>query len=182
MPCSRSARSPSVSSARLVYSSPRSRLVRSTDASWSSKIALESYSSRPIRVLLPSSTEPAVASRRMSMACSLPGKGRRTPWPSLEVTLPLAVFHGRLAGPVVRAGLAALGDPGDRDLGNHVGDRRRGGFHRPGDRHVPHGAVADGGLEDRLLVAPGGELVVGEQDPVPLEDPALVGEVDRRDV
>ena len=42
MPCSRSARSPSVSSARLVYSSPREREVASTAASWSVKIALES--------------------------------------------------------------------------------------------------------------------------------------------
>ena len=42
MPCSRSARSPSVSRARLVYSSPRALLVRSTAASWSSKMAFES--------------------------------------------------------------------------------------------------------------------------------------------
>ena len=42
MPCSRSARSPSVSSARLVDSSPRSLDVRSTDWSWSSKMAFES--------------------------------------------------------------------------------------------------------------------------------------------
>jgi hypothetical protein len=42
MPCSRSARSPSVSRARLVKSSPRSRLVRSTASSWSAKIDLES--------------------------------------------------------------------------------------------------------------------------------------------
>jgi hypothetical protein len=31
-----------------------------TDASWSARIALVSYSSRPISVLLPSSTLPAV--------------------------------------------------------------------------------------------------------------------------
>ncbi len=42
MPCSRSARRPSVRRARFVYSSPRSRDVRSTASSWSSKIALES--------------------------------------------------------------------------------------------------------------------------------------------
>ena len=39
----------------------------STAASWSSKMAFESNSSRPMRVLLPSSTEPAVANRRMSV-------------------------------------------------------------------------------------------------------------------
>jgi hypothetical protein len=68
MPCSRSARRPSVSSARFVTSSPRSLLVRSTAASWSSRIDFESYSSRPIIVLFPSSTEPAVANRRMSIS------------------------------------------------------------------------------------------------------------------
>jgi hypothetical protein len=67
MPCSRSARSPSVSSARLVYSSPRERDVASTASSWSSKIALESYNSRPMSVDLPSSTEPAVANRSRSI-------------------------------------------------------------------------------------------------------------------
>ena len=39
----------------------------STAASWSSKMAFESNSSRPMSVLLPSSTEPAVANRRMSV-------------------------------------------------------------------------------------------------------------------
>ena len=62
MPCSRSARRPSVSSARSGASWPRAREVDSTAVSWSSKIALESNSNRPISVDLPSSTEPAVAS------------------------------------------------------------------------------------------------------------------------
>ena len=39
------------------------QLVASTASSWSSKIDLESSSSRPMRVDLPSSTEPAVAKR-----------------------------------------------------------------------------------------------------------------------
>ncbi len=42
MPCSRSARRPSVSSARLVYSAPIRVEVRSTASSWSSKIDFES--------------------------------------------------------------------------------------------------------------------------------------------
>ena len=62
MPCSRSARRPSVSSARLVYSSPRSRDVRSTASSWSANMDFESNSKRPISVDFPSSTLPAVAS------------------------------------------------------------------------------------------------------------------------
>ena len=42
MPCSRSARRPSVSSARFVKSTPIARLVRSTASSWSSKIVFVS--------------------------------------------------------------------------------------------------------------------------------------------
>src|SRR5690606_1566233 len=60
-------------------------LARSTASYWSSKTALLSYSSRPISVLLPSSTEPAVAIRRMSLratarswACSAAGECRST--------------------------------------------------------------------------------------------------------
>ena len=44
--------------------------VASTASSWSSKIALESSSSRPIRVDLPSSTEPAVANRSRVVSVS----------------------------------------------------------------------------------------------------------------
>src|SRR5215470_9345550 len=70
---------------------------------------------------LPSSTEPAVASRRMSITRSLSGShlprhpplsrygARRRRWMSSEVALPLAVFHRGLSGAVVRSGLPALG-------------------------------------------------------------------------
>ncbi len=75
MRCSRSARRPSVKSARSTYSSPRSRLACSTAASWSSKIALLSSSSRPIRVLFPSSTLPAVVNRSRSIDRSGSGTG-----------------------------------------------------------------------------------------------------------
>src|SRR6478609_7422412 len=134
MPCSRSARRPSVTWAR---------------SSWASSNDFESSSSRPISVDLPSSTEPAVAIRRRSLISGrLLGPGgslaavtvvaagarralaywwyvcaRRVPAaaggtrenPSgsgrrpLEIPLALAVFHGRGRRPVVRAGRAALG-------------------------------------------------------------------------
>src|SRR5699024_12241854 len=55
---------------------------------------LESWSSRPIRVLLPSSTEPAVANLRMSLlmiclvpmckGCGLPDRGDPRPWRGFE--------------------------------------------------------------------------------------------------
>ena len=54
--------------------------VASTASSWSVKIAFESYSSRPMSVDLPSSTLPAVASRRRSMPRSSP-RACGLPWP-----------------------------------------------------------------------------------------------------
>src|SRR5258708_33801266 len=142
MPCSRSARRPSVSSARLVVSSPRSREVRSTASSWSSKIDFESYSSRPISVDLPSSTDPAVANRNRSMRGAAAGCPSALLTESIsEVPLTLAVFHRCLAGPVVAAGLAALGDPGRRDLGDHLGHRPCLGGDRAGAGHAADGAV-----------------------------------------
>ena len=67
MPCSRSARRPSVRRARFVCSAPIASLDRSTASSWSSKIDFESRRRRPMRVDLPSSTEPAVAKRSRSI-------------------------------------------------------------------------------------------------------------------
>src|ERR687896_2626309 len=184
MPRSRSARSPSVSSARLVYSSPRSWLVRSTASSWSSKIDFESNSSRPMSVDLPSSTEPAVANRNMSM---LTGRapllatscGNRT---SSEVAFLLAVFHGRLAGPVIRPGLAALGDAGGRDLLDDLIQRGGHRLDRTGAAHVAHGAVADHRLEHGLVLVAVGVRAVGQQHAVPFEHHARVREVDGWDL
>src|SRR3954465_11195158 len=164
MPCSRSSRSPSVSRARLVYSSPRSRLVRSTASIWSSKIDLESYSRRPMSVDLPSSTDPAGASLRMSMLTvpsSLPC--------SSEVPLALAVLHGGLARTVVGAGLAALGDPRRGDLGADPVQGRGRGRRGGGAAHVAGRAVADLGLEGGLVVAAVGVRAVGEQHAVAFE-------------
>src|SRR4051812_30006295 len=103
MPCSRSARSPSVSRDR---SSSPSRPLRS--AYWSARIALESCRRRPMSVDLPSSTEPAVA-RRRRVAIEEVVEG-------LEVPGDLAVLHRRLRHAIVGAGLAALGHVGGGDL------------------------------------------------------------------
>ena len=66
MPCSRSAVSPSVKSERSSPRAPRrARRSRATAASWSASRPLASSSRRPISVLLPSSTEPAVMKRSM---------------------------------------------------------------------------------------------------------------------
>src|SRR5574338_366311 len=73
MPCSRSAERPSTRSAKSIASPcvPWRLLSASSAASWSSKICFVSYSSRPIRVDLPSSTLPQVMKRRSSLpSCS----------------------------------------------------------------------------------------------------------------
>src|SRR5918997_2139999 len=121
MPCSRSARRPSVRSARFTYPSPRRSDVSSTCSSWSSKMDFVSYSSRPISVDLPSSTDPAVANRTSSEVRCLTGLPFvAAPGATLEVALLLAVLHRGLGHAVVSARLTALGDPGGRDLGNDV--------------------------------------------------------------
>src|SRR4051794_29395114 len=171
MPCSRSARRPSVSRER---SSAPSRPCRSS--SWSARIAFASCRSRPIRVDLPSSTEPAVARRSRPERAIEP---RPLPLP-LEVPGNLAVLHRGLADAVVGARLAALGDLGRRDLGDDVVQGGRGRRHRAGAAHVADRAVANARAE-RLLALD--ELDEGRQrveHPVAPEDLALVGEVDRR--
>src|SRR6478736_3786538 len=170
MPCSRSARRPSVSRAR---SSSPSRPRRSS--SWSARIALASCSRRPMSVDLPSSTLPAVARRTRSERAAR----ERAP---LEVADNLAVLHGRLGHAVVRPRLAAFGDAGGGDLGHHVGQPHRLRAHRAGAAHVAHGAVAHR-LDERLLAVD--QLHVRRhrvEHPVAMEDVALVGEVDRGDL
>src|SRR4051812_48541459 len=173
IPCSRSARRPSV---RRERSSAPSRPWRSS--SWSARIALASCSSRPISVDLPSSTDPAVARRSRSDRATPP-----CPLPlPLEVPGNLAVLHRGLAHAVVRARLAALRDLRRRDLRDHVVQRGRGRRDRPGAAHVADRPVADAGAERLLAID---QLDVGRQrvqHAVAAEHLALVGEVDRRDL
>src|SRR5271166_5310585 len=177
MPCSRSARSPSVSSARSsVPSPPRRSLASATCASWSSKTCLLSNSSRPIRVLLPSSTEPAVVKRSRSSVTADPLKpSARTPArgarPSnrsrrpLEVPGLLAVLHGGLGDAIIGAGLAPLGDRRRRDLQDDLLDARRPGQDAAGAAHVTDRPVADGVGEDLLAVDQLGPGVPGVDHP-----------------
>src|SRR5215211_3007531 len=95
-----------------------------------------SYSSRPIRVDLPSSTEPAVATRTSSEV--------------LEVAVTLAVLHRGLGEAVVGARLAALGHARGGDLRDHVAQRDRLRAHGAGAGHVADGAEAHRLLEHRL--------------------------------
>src|SRR6476661_160144 len=163
MPCSRSARRPSVSSARLTCSSPCSRLTRSTASIWSLNTVLVSYSSLPMRVLLPSSTDPAVANLRMSI---------------LEIPLTLAVLHGCFAELVVATGGSALGDPRDCHLVDDLVDGVGVRHDRGGEARVAHGAVAHPGPEHLLVGLGRLVLVDAVEHPLTLEDVAVVGVVD----
>src|SRR3954453_1960891 len=142
-------------------------------------------------VLLPSSTEPAVAMRRMSLraiamscACSAAAEWSR---PALrreasEVPLLLPVFHGGVADLVVAAGGAALGHPGHRDLGDDLLDVRGLRQHRGGQVGVADGAIADRLAARLLTVARADELVDRVEHPLPLDYLALLRQVERRDL
>src|SRR3954449_6840414 len=176
MPCSRSARRPSV---RRERSRAPSRPCRSS--SWSARIALASWSRRPMSVDLPSSTEPAVARRSRSERATEPNSWPLRPLP-LEVAGNLAVLHRGLADPVVGARLAALGDLRGGDLGDGRVELRGGRGDGARAAHVADGPVAHARGERRLAVD---QLDVGRQrveHPVAPEHIALVGEVDRRDL
>src|SRR5918997_3423102 len=176
MPCSRSARNPSVSSAKsgcAPAAPPRSRVTRVTASSWSARMEEVSCSNRPTRVDLPSSTEPAVVSRSRDEAAPVIRMGL-----SSEVALPLAVLHGGRGQPVVGAGGAALGEPAGGDLGEDGLDGRGGGLHRAGAGRVADGSEAHR-LRDDLLAAPRATpLPGGEPHAVAGEDLALMGVVD----
>src|SRR5215210_2119701 len=166
MPCSRSARSPSVSSARSSVPLPsRAWETAAMCSSWSERIDLASNSSRPISVDLPSSTEPAVASRSVPTVSEVAGN--------------LAVLHGGLGGSVVGAGLAALGDAGRGDLLHDRLERRRARGDGARAAHVADRAVADPLVERLVALEPLDPLRVGQQHPVAAEHQALVREVDR---
>src|SRR5215207_617728 len=100
-------------------------------SSWSSKIDLESCSSRPMSVDLPSSTLPTVAKRSGATRPLWVSISTASASVTSEVALTLAVLHARLRDPVVGTRRATLGDPGDRRLGDDVldgeGRRRHGG-------------------------------------------------------
>src|SRR3989442_8148151 len=157
MPCSRSASSPSVSNDKSRASCPRLLEARATAASWSSNIARVSCSSRPISVLLPSSTLPAVMKRNTPRSSTAGAVRSILPSKVIsEGSFLLAPFHGGFRGLVVHARGPALGDRGQRRLGDDLGGCCRGGFHRAGAADVADGTKAYRQLFDGLPFAPPG--------------------------
>src|SRR6476620_1943549 len=138
-------------------------------SSWSTRICFVSKSSRPMRVDLPSSTEPAVTRRSSSVSRN-----------SLEVANALPVLHRGLGDAVVRAGLAALGDARRRNLGDDRIDRPGLADDAAGARHVADGAEANGRGERLLVREALDEIGDGVEHAVALEHLALVREVDLR--
>src|SRR2546430_2201035 len=124
MPCSRSASSPSVSNDKSRASWPRLLEARATAASWSSNIARVSCSSRPISVLLPSSTLPAVMKRNTPRSSTAGAVRSISPSKVIsEVSFLLAPFHGGFRGLVVHARGPALGDRSQSRLCEDLGAR-----------------------------------------------------------
>src|SRR5437879_8980095 len=153
-PCSRSASSPLVSNDKSRASCPRLLEARATAASWSSNIARVSCSSRPISVLLPSVTLPAVMKRNTPRSSTAGGFRSISPSNLIsEVSLLLAPLHGGFRSLIVHARRPALGDSGQHGLGDDLSRRRGGGLHRAGAADVTHGAEAHRQLFDRFAAA-----------------------------
>src|SRR5271167_2616269 len=168
MPCSRSARRPSVTKDRSTSPSPRRSDAVSMAVSWSSKSWRVSKRSRPIRVLFPSSTDPIVAKRRRSIV-SAPSSGPPAGGESgnvvmgLEVPLTLAILHGGLREAVVCPRCATLGDPRRGDLTDDLFYRVGGRAHGACAGGVPYGAEADGLLADLLACLRAHPLADGQE-------------------
>src|SRR5580692_11594561 len=185
MPCSRSARNPSVTMERSTSPSPRRSDAVSMAVSWSSRSWRVSKRSRPMSVLLPSSTDPMVAKRRRSMVSaptSAPpagGEPGRVVM-GLEVALALAVLHRRLREAVVGPGGPPLRDARTGDLADDLLHGVGARAHRARAGGVAHGAEAHGLLADLLGTTRGDPLAQGQQHAVALDHLALVRVVDRR--
>src|SRR6476659_1025350 len=95
MPCSRSDSSPSSSSAKSTLPPvvPKRRESACSAANWSSSRPADSAIRRPIRVDLPSSTEPQ-ARKRSALLCSPPSIQQSS---LSEVALALLALHGIVA-------------------------------------------------------------------------------------
>src|SRR3954470_21374729 len=182
MPCSRSACRPSTSSARSGTSPvvPQRRLSFATALSWASHTWRVACSSRPISVLLPSSTEPQVMKRSKSMSrccarnCSrVRGVSFADAFTELvseaaisEIPFTLAVLHGR-GGIRVDGAALPLGGGGAQHLfddGRHGGG---GGHLRAGQRIAAQRTEAHG-LEMRLLTRVQRQAVVVHHDLEPV--------------
>src|SRR3954453_11935851 len=147
MPCSLSASSPSVSNDRSMPVCPRRWLDFSMEESWSSNMALVSYSNRPINVLLPSSTLPALVKRSMPVStgeiCSIAD--------TLEIPFLFAQFHGRLRSLIIHSGSAALGYPGHRSLRDDFCSGCRSGLHWACARHIANRAESNRDIFHHLI-------------------------------
>src|SRR3954470_5493861 len=139
MPCSRSASNPSVSNDKSMPVCPRRWLDFSMEDSWSSNMALVSYSNRPINVLFPSSTLPALLKRSMPVSTGEMFSIADT----LEISFLFAQLHGRLGSLIIHSGSAALRYPGHRRLGDDFCRRCGNGLHWTRARHVPDRAESN---------------------------------------
>src|SRR5215467_6235264 len=183
MPCSRSASRPSVRSERSMPSWPRFCDARATAASWSSNTARVSCKRRPISVLFPSSTLPAVMKRRTPRS-SANGDSRSilSGCAISEIPLLLAPLHGDLGSPIVHAGRPALGHLGQNRLGDDLGGGSGQRFDRTGARDVTDRAEAHREFLHFFAFARRSDAGHGNEQPAPADDGPAVRVVDRGDV
>src|SRR5260221_451145 len=178
MPCSRSAGSPSASNDRSMPAWPRRLLDFSIEESWSSNIALVSYSSRPISVLLPSSTLPALEKRSMPVSTGDMVSIADT----LKVSFLLAQLHRSFRCLVVHARSASFRDAGRRGFDDDLLRIGRVGFHRAGAGHVSHGTKPHRNRFDGLACLRLHQLGHRQQAAGPAHHVAPVRVIDRRNL
>src|SRR5213083_122287 len=180
MPCSRSASSPSVSNDKSRSFCPRLLEARATAASWSSNMERVSCSSRPISVLLPSSTLPAVMKRNTPKSSTAGAVRSISPSKLIsEVPLLLAPLHRGFRGLVVHARRPAFGDGRQRRLCDDLSRCCGGGFHRAGATDITHSSEAHRRFFDGFSGARRGDLRHRNEQAVAAHHRPAVRVVDR---
>src|SRR6267142_4039545 len=143
-------------------------------------MARVSCRSRPISVLLPSSTLPAVMNRSTPRSWGACGRASILSGSAIsEISLFLAAFHGDLGGLVVHASRAALGDRRQHGLRDDLGGRARRRFDRAGATDVAYRAEAHRQLFRLFALARRRDLGHRNEQPVPAHDHSAVRVVDR---
>ena len=173
MPCSRSARRPSVEQREVDVAEALVRLTRaSTASSWSARTDFESCSSRPTSVDLPSSTQPGAWRAGAARCCLWSGHQKYPSFLRSSMAASVSRSSARVAPRSVMR-VTATSTMHRRDVGGV-------GLDGAGAGHVADRAVAHLHVSDELVAARLGVRADREPHAVALEDLAVVREVDRR--
>src|SRR5690348_1717352 len=142
-------------------------------------MARVSCRSRPISVLLPSSTLPAAMNRSTPLSSEADGLRSSSPSSATsEIPFFLASLHGGVGGLVVHARRAALGDRGQGGLGDDLGGSARQRLDRTGAADVAHSAKAHRKLFHPFAVPGRRDAGHGHEQAVPAYHASAVRVVD----